>query len=246
MNQESANATQDRGSTAAPYALSHANTDISTMNVGAGILNMDELPEIQCPEDAFRQVESANNSLTGLEARHASLLKSLDDGTFDVQMLRSALQADSSDLSNIRRYQKARLAEIPFKLRPTDVSAVSAKRVLGTAELLEQIILCLDPRDALSTIQITKDSLSIFEDSIKLQSKLSLHHAEDGFLFNPFEDFESSISFAEFQVDIKTIEEHPGGTTTGRPRRGLIASPSRLASRRSSIFPRSVRAAAAC
>ena len=175
-----------------------------------GVLPSQEVPQALCQEEAFCHLQNAITSLDDLEARHSNLLKSVEDGTFDLQALRDVLESNESNLLRVRRSVEANVRDIPIENRPTTASAMRAKQVLDTAELFEQIVLCLDPRDALSAIQITKNTLGFFDDSPKLQDKLSMRRAENGFLYSPFnlEDVESFTSFANFQVNHIVCNNH--------------------------------------
>lgn len=100
-------------------------------------------------EETLQKVQSIQIVHSTLQHTTATLLDAATKGTLDTHSLQTQLRENLSAMSKVQSFLDTVLDSFPWSMKPTPQSAVKAKQVLSTSELLEQILLELNTPDIL-------------------------------------------------------------------------------------------------
>lgn len=212
-----------------------AQSPFPPMNASHGNVGMDvhedyimkEAPHSPAIDDDFNPIRMESEHLRDLENRNAKLITSLRDKSFNEEMLREVLESNTRTLEVIRHHIDSCIQSYPITSRPTTASAARAKEVFGMAELLEQILLYVAPRDILHAIQVSHATLNILKESPKLRERFSLRCDETGFFSSAFlrgsDGDEDESLFTDFDVRFEYWSESNGHDNTPNHRISITA-----------------------
>lgn len=134
------------------------------------------------PEQVLRRIQGALESHAKLQRSTEALENSIKEGKLDASQVESAAASNHAALSDIKSLLDACIDSFPTIMRSTPTSHVKAQKVFATAELLEEILLYLTPRELLDAVRVNHATLQIFKDSPKLLDMLHMRPHKDGFL----------------------------------------------------------------
>ncbi|KAK3709303.1 hypothetical protein LTR37_011041 [Vermiconidia calcicola] len=138
--------------------------------------------------DTAETVFNAHKRHAALETNLELLRHGLNIGEFGKLSLKVALAEAARNATSVRTFLDSCLTSFPLATLPTSQSALKAHEVLTTAELFENILAHLDPRDVLNALQLNKATSQLFINSPKLQDKLHLRPSKEEHVDSVFEN----------------------------------------------------------